>query len=98
TAPTIFAPSTASSGITYTIRWQKVAGGASYLIQESQNGTFSDSNNESTDDDNADYTHTNNGTDPITFYYRVRALSNCSTQPGPYSSVVAIIILPSKST
>src|SRR5205085_451730 len=97
TAPAIFAPSSASSGIKYTIRWQKVAGGSSYLIQESQNGTFADTVTNSTDDDNADYTHTNGGVDPITFFYRVRGLSNCTAQPGPYSSVVAIVILPSKT-
>ena len=97
-APTIFAPATASSGITYTIRWQKVGSGLTYLLQESQDGSFADGSGQSTTDDNLDYVHTNSGIDPITFYYRVRAINNCSPQPGPYSSVVAIVILPSKGT
>jgi hypothetical protein len=95
-APAIFAPASTSSGVTYTIRWQKVAGGSSYALQESALGTFTDANTTSTSDDNADFVHTNNGNDPIIYYYRVRALSNCTTQPSAYSSVIGVIILPSK--
>ena len=96
TAPAIFGATSVSSGVPYTVRWQKVAGGTSYLLQESQNGSFSDASSQTTTDDNADFGHANSGNDPITFYYRVRALSNCTTQPGPYSPVLAVIILPSK--
>jgi uncharacterized repeat protein (TIGR01451 family) len=94
--PTIYAEASASSGVTYTIRWQKVAGGSSYALQESALGNFTDANTTSTSDDNADFVHTNNGNDPIIFYYRVRALSNCTAQPSSYSSVIGVIILPSK--
>jgi len=96
TSPAIFGATSVSSAIPYTVRWQKVAGGSSYLLQESQNGAFTDASGQSTDDDNADFVHTNSGNAPITFFYRVRAISNCTTQPGPYSPVLAVIILPSK--
>jgi len=93
-APAIFAPSTTSSGITYIVRWQKVAGGTSYTIQESPTAGFVNPTSNTTTNDNASFTHTNNGSDPIAFYYRVRASNECATQPGPFSSVVAIVILP----
>jgi hypothetical protein len=95
-APSIYALASVSSGVTYTIRWQKVAGGSSYALQESALGNFTDANTTSTSDDNADFVHSNSGNDPIIYYYRVRALSNCTVQPSPYSSVVGVIILPSK--
>jgi large repetitive protein len=95
-APSIFAPASVSSGVTYTIRWQKVAGGSSYALQESALGNFTDANTISSSDDNADFVHTNNSSDPIIEYYRVRALSNCTGQPSPYSSAIGVIILPSK--
>jgi hypothetical protein len=96
-APAIFSPSSASSGITYTIRWQQVAGGDSYMLQESGRGDFTDADSISSTDDNADFKHTNATDTPLAFYYRVRALSNCGAQPSAFSGVVAVIILPAKT-
>jgi len=89
-APAIFAPSATSSNITYLVRWQKVAGGTSYTIQESPTADFASPTSNTTTNDNAKFTHANSGT----YYYRVRASNDCTTQPGPFSSVVAIVILP----
>ncbi len=95
TPPVMIVPGAASSGVQYTIRWQRVAGATSYVVESAGDLAFSTPSFVSTDDDHYDFTSVNDGSTPRSVYFRVRALASCQAQPGPYSSAVAVVILPS---
>ena len=94
-APVMIAPGAASSAVQYTIRWQRVAGATSYIVESADDLGFSAPSVVSTEDDHYDFTNVNDGNTPLSIFFRVRALESCQAQPGPYSTAVAVVILPS---
>src|SRR5262249_50829149 len=87
------APGQVASGSVYNVRWAPVANSSSYEIQESATADFAQPSSQIVDELHAAFVHTTN-TDPPKWHYRVRAISNCLDVRGPFSPVVAVIVLP----
>jgi uncharacterized repeat protein (TIGR01451 family) len=95
--PEIVAPGSVSSGVQYDIAWTRIAGAASYIVQSSHNADFSEATSSPTANDRITDQQINAGSSPLTIFYRVRALSDC-TAASAYSDPVAVTILPGTST
>jgi fibronectin-binding autotransporter adhesin len=96
--PTILAPGQTSTGIPYKVRWQPALGADSYIVQESPDASFSSPTTlPPTSETSLIFVHPNAGPNALTFFYRVRGVSNCTTQQGTFSAVVGVSILPSTS-
>src|SRR5258706_404181 len=92
--PTILAPGEVSTGIPYKVRWLPALGAGAYVVQEANNASFTGSTTfPATIDNKLTFIHPSAGT----FFYRVRGISDCTTEPGPYSAIVGISILPQSS-
>jgi fibronectin-binding autotransporter adhesin len=95
TAPIVIAPASASAGVQYTVAWQKVGGATAYIVQSADNAAFTNATQAQTSDTQFDTNNVNDGTQPVTRYFRIRALAACQPQPGPFSDTIGVIILPS---
>lgn len=85
----------AASGAPYSVRWSDVANVSSYELQESTTADFSTATTTNSTETSATFTHT--ATDKaVRYFYRVRGVSSCSDDRGPYSTPVAIFVLPPK--
>ncbi|HEY3162280.1 MAG TPA: hypothetical protein VGJ78_25155, partial [Vicinamibacterales bacterium] len=91
--PLAHAPGTAASGSAYNVRWTPVANSNSFEVQESPTPDFAQPTSQVVNELFAAFTHTS-ATNPQKWYYRVRAISNCLDQQGPFSAIVATVVLP----
>jgi hypothetical protein len=87
------APRQVASGSAYNLRWLSVPNSNSYEVQESQNADFSGATTQVVSDLSATFTHTA-ASAPPKWNYRVRAISSCSDERGPFSPVVTVVVLP----
>lgn len=90
--PGINAVGQALSGTQYTVRWTSVAASA-YELQESSNRDFAGASTTVVNGTFASFTYSAAGS-PMVKFYRVRGISSCSDDRGPYSDVVPVIIVP----
>jgi hypothetical protein len=90
------APGQAASGSAYNVRWAPVANSSGYELQESATADFAKPTSQTIDELFATFTHTATAA-PQKWFYRVRAISNCLDLRGPFSAVVATVVLPDTS-
>ena len=96
--PTANVPGQVLSGTEYGVRWTPVPGVNVYELQESTTADFSGATTQTiTGALFATFTHTATGS-PARYHYRVRAVSSCNDDRGPYSDVVTIFIMPPRTT
>ena len=93
TRPLATGPAQVASNSEYTIRWDTVANATSYELQESASTDFAGAATQVVSDQSAKFIHTS-ATAATKWFYRVRAISNCSDDRGPYSKVVIVTVLP----
>ena len=89
--PTLLAPSQVSTNVAYKVRWLPSLGADAYVVQEANNAAFA---NATTFPQTTDNKLTLSHAEPGTFFYRVRGISSCATEPGAFSTVVGVSILP----
>src|SRR5439155_176640 len=70
--PVLSAPSTASANVDFPVRWNQVANGSVYEIEEALSPAFTAANTLTVSGTEKIFKHDNAGTDPIYYYYRVR--------------------------
>jgi hypothetical protein len=87
------APAQVASGSTYNVRWKPVPNATSYELQESALADFSVATTQIVTDVSAAFTHTAAAA-AQKWRYRVRAISSCNDERGPYSRVVIVTIIP----
>jgi PKD domain len=80
------------TGGTYAVRWTPVANASSYELQEASSPDFALATTTVVPGLFLEITHT--VVAPSPFFYRVRAVSNCSDDRGPYSAVVIVVVVP----
>ncbi|MEA2166360.1 MAG: hypothetical protein QOK37_4487 [Thermoanaerobaculia bacterium] len=98
--PFATAPAQVASNSAYTVRWNAIANATSYELQESSSTDFSTATTQVVTDLAATFTHTSTAT-AQKWLYRVRAISSCNDERGPYSRIVVVTVLadaPQKST
>ncbi|MEA2569847.1 MAG: hypothetical protein QOI24_1848 [Acidobacteriota bacterium] len=83
----------ASSGQSYDVAWEAVAGATKYEIDEATNAAFTNVQMQTVTTTSVTYTHTA-ATSAQPFFYRVRAFSSCRQQFGSYSETIRIVIAP----
>ncbi|HVR40350.1 MAG TPA: hypothetical protein VMU84_14735, partial [Thermoanaerobaculia bacterium] len=82
----------ATSGHTYNVEWDAIAGATRYEIDEASNPDFTGATTRSTTTLLSTYTHT---ADVATaFYYRVRAFNECNQGAGANSLTIRVVIIP----
>jgi hypothetical protein len=86
-------PAQVASNSEYTIRWSTVSNATSYELQESATTDFSAATTQVVSDQAAKFNHVSALT-ATKWFYRVRAISSCSDDRGPYSPVVIVTVLP----
>ena len=82
-----------TSGQTFTIQWDAVAGATKYEIDEANNAAFTNATTTSTTSTSASFTRTA-AQSAQSFFYRVRAFSPCAQAFGPNSTTLRVIIVP----
>lgn len=87
----------AQSGSRYSLRWSPLPNVALYEVQEATSLDFSDATTVTTDDFTRAFVHEVT-TSPSQFLYRVRGVSSCSDERGPYSDVVGVVVFPPQTT
>jgi hypothetical protein len=91
--PVATAPAQVASASTYNVRWNAVGNATSYELQESALTDFSSATTQIVTDLSAAFTHTA-ATSAQKWLYRVRAISSCNDERGPYSRVVIVTVIP----
>ena len=91
--PKATAPAQVASNSGYNVRWTAVSNATSYELQESSTSDFSTATTQVVSDLAAGFIHTA-ATAPQKWHYRVRAISSCNDERGPYSHVVIVTVLP----
>jgi hypothetical protein len=77
----------------YVLRWNPVANADKYEVEESTTLDFSNASHTIVTGTNFKTSHTVTAA-PVQYLYRVRAISNCSDEHGPYSDVVSVFVIP----
>jgi hypothetical protein len=95
--PLIEVAATVASASTYNVRWTNVANADQFELQESSTPDFTAPATFTVAGTSQAFTHTAT-TAPVIYFYRARAISNCSDDRGAFSNVVSIVILPPKNT
>ncbi len=85
-------PGQAASESTYVVRWTAVANASSYDVEEATAADFSNATTQTVADVLAPFAHA--VTQPVRYFYRVRAISSCSDAHGAYSRPATIAIVP----
>lgn len=80
------------SGTQFAVRWSAVANTKLYEVQEATKPDFSNATTRTSTGVTWPFTRT--VTVPTQFCYRVRGVSNCNDERGPYSDVVSTIVTP----
>ncbi len=91
--PVATAPAQVASGSVYNVRWNAIPNATSYELQESALTDFSTATTQVVSDLSAAFTHTA-ATSAQKWLYRVRAISSCNDERGPYSRVVIVTVIP----
>jgi hypothetical protein len=91
--PGITAPAQVASNTSYTVRWSAIANATSYELQEASATDFTNATTQVVTDLAATFTHIAPATTQK-WLYRVRAISSCNDERGPYSHVVVVTVLP----
>ena len=86
----------AVSGVVYVVGWTAVPFASPYEIQESTDALFQGATTKSATTLSASYTNTVTAATP--YYYRVRAIPKCDTQPSLFSEAIRVIVLPDLQT
>ena len=82
----------ALSGTPYRLRWTEQANTAQYEVQESRNPEFESAETFIAEEPEMVFEREQEA--EVRYYYRVRAVSDCNDQVGPYSNVVSVLIVP----
>jgi hypothetical protein len=98
TVPMPRADSQVSSNVQYTIAWNRIGNAAFYEYQEAGTSDFAGVSPTSTSADHVNFQHTNSALTPITFFFRVRMVSQCDGTRSLFSPTVAVAILPTQTT
>lgn len=85
----------AMTGSPYKLRWTRLPQVALYEVQESTTLDFSDASTRTVEASSATFVH--DVTETTQYLYRVRGISNCSDESGPYSDVVSVFVTPSQT-
>ncbi len=80
------------SDTTYSVRWTPVPGANLYELQEATTPDFANATTTAIAGLSSDYNRTTQTAVP--YFYRVRAVSGCSDDRGPYSDVVGVVLTP----
>ena len=80
-----------SSGTPFTIQWNAVLNATNYELLESTAANFANATTQVISDVSTTLTRTT-GDQPTRYYYRVRAISSCSDDRGPYSKTVSVVV------
>ncbi len=84
------------SATSYGVRWTPLLGITLFELQESTTLDFVRAATQTIQGVTATFTHT--AETPVPYYYRVRGVSSCSDERGPYSEVIAVLIVPPART
>ncbi|MGA7614602.1 MAG: hypothetical protein WBX15_05410 [Thermoanaerobaculia bacterium] len=80
------------SGDGYPVQWTPLPGSTTYEIQESSDEAFSDPSSRTVSGLQTSYQH--DATSPTSWYYRVRAIADCSGERGAFSAAVRVVVAP----
>ena len=86
------APGQVASGSAYNVRWSPLANTSGFEVQESPTPDFAQPSSQVVNELFATFTHT--AATRQKWFYRVRAISNCLDDRGPFSAVVTVVVLP----
>jgi hypothetical protein len=86
----------AQSGSPYKVRWTPLPNVGLYELQESQNFDFTNATAFTESGNSRQFSHDVTGA-PAQYLYRVRGVSNCSDERGPYSDVVGVFVIAPKT-
>jgi hypothetical protein len=75
-APSLSAPSSASSGISYSVTWTDTSPDDSYQLQESDDAVFTSPTTHNVSGLSRSFSHT--VATPTTYYYRIRSVNECA--------------------
>jgi hypothetical protein len=91
--PVARAPGQVATGTPFTIHWSPVANATNYELLESTAANFNGATTTVISDVSATLTRTA-ASAPVRYYYRVRAISNCSDDKGAYSKIISVVVMP----
>jgi uncharacterized repeat protein (TIGR01451 family) len=98
TAPIVGAVSEATTGQTYSVQWDRMAGVVSYDLEEANNPSFNNATVftiQQPAQGNISVPFTKSTTQgALSFFYRARAKSLCGQAFGPYSTQIRVVVLP----
>jgi hypothetical protein len=86
----------ASSNTQYRVRWTPLPNVQFYEVQESTSVDFTNAPTFTTTDAALAFTH-EAPVAPVQYLYRVRGVSDCSEDRGPYSAAVTVVITPPRT-
>ena len=86
----------AQSNTRYRVRWTPLPNVGLYELQESTSHEFTNATTFSLSSTSKELSHEVTGS-PVQYLYRVRGVSNCSDERGPYSDVVGVFIIAPKN-
>lgn len=87
----------AVSGVEYRLRWTPLPNVSSYEVQESTSLDFGNAQSFTSARPSMRFSHDVTG-DPVQYYYRVRGISDCNDERGPYSDVVGVFVIDPKTS
>jgi hypothetical protein len=85
------------SDTTYHVRWTPLPNVNLFELQESTTFDFSNAVTQTIGSLSATFTHTATN-QPVQYLYRVRGVSSCSDERGPYSDVIGTFVVPPTRT
>jgi hypothetical protein len=80
------------SGATFTVRWTPLVNVGHFELQQSNSTDFSNPTTFTENEFSRSFSYTVTTATP--YIYRVRGISSCSDDAGPWSDVVAVIVMP----
>jgi len=86
----------ALSGVEYRLRWTPLPNVSSYEVQESMSLDFEDAASFTSARPSMKFKHDVTGA-PVQYFYRVRGISDCNDERGPYSEVVGVFVIDPKT-
>ncbi len=82
----------ALSNTDYRVRWNRLPNVRLYEVQESTSPNFENAQTFTTSETSLKFSHEVNG-EPVQYLYRVRGISECNDDRGPYSRPVGVFII-----
>lgn len=83
----------ATSTKTYAVTWEEVPGAIRYEVEEATSPAFTDAVTTVVNAGlSAEFHH--EASEATGYWYRVRAFTACNDQPGPYSIIIRVVIVP----